>query len=386
MKRKMTALMLTAALLLTGCGSQTAAPEITSDAEISNAKQTDVTETTDTAAETTTAKTTTGTTQTGTAASTTPTKTQSDLPTLAPVIEDGKFAFNPHLCLPSLSEDIPQDYWESFFNLCDALRAGETTFTCSSEKAYKWATDPATLTELFPPACTKILGVSNDGTTPFENGVGRIYYQMPADEYVKRQAEFESLITDILNEHIQPDDSAFEICLKLFDYMSLNYVYQDEFVENKPEGAIYLAIKEQTGRCVELSSVYSYFLLQAGIEALQIGDNTNEMTHAWTYILLNGNGYFSDPTFALRSAFDPLDLQYFLMNDTRREESGCPVENLTAPLLPLYFVDRSSTKFPATDDTYNLPPFSYLGELDEANKTIYYTESGDPKMLHYAQN
>lgn len=50
--------------------------------------------------------------------------------------EQQKFEFNPHLYVPSLSSDIPKDYWDSFYNLCDALRAGESTFECSSNEAY----------------------------------------------------------------------------------------------------------------------------------------------------------------------------------------------------------------------------------------------------------
>ena len=93
------------------------------------------------------------------------------------------FEFEPHLYVPSLSEDIPADYWESFYNLCDALRAGDTVFECSSKEAYEWATNWATLNELFPAACLRVTGESNDGTVPFENGTGRIYYQMPVDEF-----------------------------------------------------------------------------------------------------------------------------------------------------------------------------------------------------------
>ena len=64
------------------------------------------------------------------------------------------YSFNPHLYVKTFSEDIPQEYWDSFYNLCDALRVGETTFACASEEAYKWATDPSVLNALFPAACT----------------------------------------------------------------------------------------------------------------------------------------------------------------------------------------------------------------------------------------
>ena len=108
-----------------------------------------------------------------------------------PYITSLEYEFNPHIYVEKFAPEIPQDYWESFYNLCDALRAGEPTFECSSQAAYNWATDSVTLGELFPAACVKVKGVSNDGTIAYENGVGRIYYQIPVEEFVQRQSDFE---------------------------------------------------------------------------------------------------------------------------------------------------------------------------------------------------
>lgn len=109
------------------------------------------------------------------------------------------FEYNPHPYVSFLSGEIPQDYWDSFNNLSDALRKGESTFKCSSEEAYKWCTYWGTLYILMPAASLMISGESNAGTTPFENGTGRIYYQMPAEDFVTRQAEFEKTVMDIIS-------------------------------------------------------------------------------------------------------------------------------------------------------------------------------------------
>ena len=37
------------------------------------------------------------------------------------------YEFNPHVYSPTIAQEIPQDYWDSFYNLCDALRNGEMT-------------------------------------------------------------------------------------------------------------------------------------------------------------------------------------------------------------------------------------------------------------------
>ena len=300
--------------------------------------------------------------------------------------EQANYEFNPHLYLPILADEIPHDYWDSFYNLCDALRAGEDTFECSSEEAYKWATDPVTLTELFPAACTKVKGTGDDGSTPFENGIGRIYYQMPKDEYVKRQAEFEAIIVDVLNTYLDSDDNDFEKCLKLYDYMESNYEYDYDFIEEMPDGANYLTIINHKGECIELGSVYAYFLLQAGVEAMQVGGHAPNMDHAWTYLIIDGKGYHSDPTWALRSPEDgdDLALYYFLMTSDRRAESGFVMDDLEAPLLPGYFANRSSVEFTATDDEYCFPSASLFKSIDEENKTVYYICFDEDCELKYA--
>ena len=39
----------------------------------------------------------------------------------------GKFEFNPHVYSGQLAKSVPQEYWDAFHNLCDALRKGEDT-------------------------------------------------------------------------------------------------------------------------------------------------------------------------------------------------------------------------------------------------------------------
>lgn len=292
--------------------------------------------------------------------------------------EPAGFEFNPHLYVSVIAPDVPQDYWDSFYSLCDALRAGETTFACSSREAYQWAVNPVTLTELFPAACMVVSDKVRGGMKPYENGVGRIYYRMPAEEYVERQARFEELIENILNSCLETDDDDFEKCLKLYDYVSAHFTYNDDFLENMTDGANYTAFMTGKGQCIELSSVYAYLLLQAGVEAMQIGCNNSDIAHAWTYVVLNGKGYHSDPTWGLRSAGNGEDLYlyYFMMNDDRRVYSGCALDDLTAPLLPRYWVSFSSSRFTADDTEYCFPDGAYLISLDETDRVVRYSSYG----------
>ena len=201
------------------------------------------------------------------------------------------FEFNPHVYSGKIAERIPQDYWDAFYNLCDALRKGEDTFGCSSQEAYNWATDVSVLCDLFPPAGAKIEGKSTDGSPAYENGTGKIHYNMPVEDFLKRESDFEVLITDILNSTIEKDDTEYERALKLYLYVAKNYVYDYSLIENlsNDENYVFACFKEKKGQCVNFASVYAYLLLQAGIDAVSYRIY-EELCHAWTYAVIDGKG------------------------------------------------------------------------------------------------
>ncbi len=311
--------------------------------------------------------------------------TPAATPTATPEPEP-EYEFDPHLYLPILDSEIPQENWDAFHNLCDALRAGETTFECASREAYNWATDSVTLAQLFPAACLKIKAQSDDGSAAFENGVGKITYQIPAEEYVERQAMFEELITGILNEYLEADDNDFEKCLKLYDYMESNFTYNYDSDGTLSDGYVYHTIMTHTGKCIDLAGVYNYLLLQAGVEALSVGGHSPDMDHEWSYLIIDGKGYYSDPTWALKSPDEPLGLYYFLMTAERRAGSGFDMEELTASLLPRYWMKYSSVEFTADDDEYCFPSGSFLISLDEENKIVHYELWGNELERSYAHD
>lgn len=356
-KRKTVCILFAASAVLSGCR----ADSVSSDTETAEHTETEA------AAET---------------ADTAPAETQTET-TAEP--EQKPYEFNPHVYSPKMSAVIPQEKWDALYCLCDALRAGEDTFSCASEEAYKWATDPCILSQLFPAACITVTGVSNDGTVPFENGIGRIYYQIPVEEYVKRQADFEESVVDVLNTYLEPDDNEYEKCLKLYDYMESNYDY-----ENVPEtldcGASYYTFIHRKGVCDELSAVFTYFLMQVGVDALAVGCFDPDMCHSWTYVTISGQGYHIDPTWSLKSqsGTDELDLEYFMMTDEHRINDGCTLDDLTVDLLPEFWVNFSTLRFPADDDRYSIPYHAVLNSIDEEKKIVYYTDMyGVSSELHY---
>ena len=298
------------------------------------------------------------------------------------------FEFNPHVYSGKIAERIPQDYWDAFYNLCDALRKGEDTFGCSSQEAYNWATDVSVLCDLFPPAGAKIEGKSTDGSPAYENGTGKIHYNMPVEDFLKRESDFEVLITDILNSTIEKDDTEYERALKLYLYVAKNYVYDYSLIENlsNDENYVFACFKEKKGQCVNFASVYAYLLLQAGIDAVSYRIY-EELCHAWTYAVIDGKGYHIDTTWALQAdGIEGVYLDYFMMSDKERIADGCTLTDPNVTLLPECSVNKTNVKFEATDEQYCIRDYCRFVSLDEEKKIVYYTDLyGEPKEFCYGE-
>ena len=132
------------------------------------------------------------------------------------------FKFNPHVHTNLISEFFKDEWWESFYNMCDAMREGKDTFECIDEECFKACTHDVFIGNFFPAACTIVVG---DG---YENGTGKLKYKMDKDKFLERQAAFEEEIERMLNEAIRTDYSEFEKVMGLYDYMCKNFSYDYE--------------------------------------------------------------------------------------------------------------------------------------------------------------
>lgn len=312
----------------------------------------------------------------------TPTPTMTSTPTPTP---GSNYEFNPHPYSATLAEWIPQDYWDSFNNMSDALRKGESTFECSSQEAYDWVMNDVIISHLMPAAGLKVTGVSNDGTVPYENGVGHIYYNMPVEDFLAREAEFEELVVDVLNSRLQDDDDDFEKIFKLYEYMEDTYVYEQ--LDQTGDGCVYNCFMEGHGVCIDLAGVYSYLLMEVGVDAISMGC-FDDMDHEWVYVVLDGEGYHVDPTWALKSYYDGadfLELFYFMMDDDTRVYTGCAVDDLTVQLLLEFWISKTDLDLSCTSHRFDCLEDAYYGGLDEENKILYYYnyDINDMQELYY---
>ena len=316
----------------------------------------------------------------------TATPTSTPTPSSGPTPEP--YTYNPHVYPAMLSADYGPEYRETFFKLCDALRAGKDTFECPNEDVYKWCTDIVTLNHLSPYACTRVTPESPDGTASFADGIGRIYYKIDPAEFVKGQQEFEQMVTDILAASgVNHDYSDFEKSFALYNYIVSNYDFDYEG-EKHTEGAVYHTFVTKKGICCDYGAMYAYLLLQVGIDAVEVqtfGDNY----HAWTIANIDGDNVHLDPTWGLkedktRRAFK---LEYFMMNDDDRASHGYPADKLQAPLTPYFFASQSHYDYTVKAVTFSFPADTYFTGCNFEKNEVYYREgveeTGAPDLIMF---
>ena len=300
---------------------------------------------------------------------------KADSETAADNLSDGPevFHFDPHVHTELISEVCREEWWESFYNLCDAIRSGADTFECCEKDAYLWCTDDTTLSTFFPAACTLVKG---DG---YEDGVGQISYQRPKDEILARQKAFEEEIERMINEAVRPDYTDFEKCLALFDYISSNFTYDDAPVDGQgiDEFSNYACLMSKKGICCEIAGSYTYLLLQCGIEAADMSGEGMAGAHDWTYIVIDGKGYHADVTWTLHGDFpdDPCSLVYFLQTDDERAADGFEKDSFKPDLICYWKNDYDRTVFAAEDNRYRA--------LHEDGWTILLDMNTDRKVIRY---
>ncbi|RKM56973.1 hypothetical protein D6856_14450 [Butyrivibrio sp. XB500-5] len=302
-----------------------------------------------------------------------------------PAVSSKEFSFNPHVCSKKLYEAYGPEEWETFFKLVDALRKGEDTFECPSREIYEWCFSGGPLDELFP---VGRYNLEMDFENGYTEGVGHITYLIPKDEFMKKQKAFEKMVMKIVNDNVDKDYTDFEKCIALYEYMINNYVYDYDEAKANESGDFYTTwdcgtyrtFLDKKGVCNELSNVYNYLLLQCGVEAAKYEGwvNTEPVGHAWSYVTLDGVGYFIDPTWGLPDQTDS-DLQYFMITSDERD----PDFDVMEPEIYYYDFQKKDVDFTAKDNRFAALHSGEFISFDKKKKILYYKVMGEKKKFYY---
>ncbi len=285
--------------------------------------------------------------------------------------KESHYTFQPKICSVFMEEVFGKDMCDAWYNLVDAVLAGEDTFACKDQYTYDW------MMGQFPEHCLPILKELIDYAWDRENsvvdGVATFTYLVPPEEAKARIEEFGEQIEGMLNEVFEDGDSDFEKCLALYIYFSDHYTYDwDTYEKMDDEYVDYTScarfFRTGIGICHEISSAYSYLLLQAGVQATTMSGNRSydHAGHQWSYVRINGKEYHIDPTYVLGTGGA---LRYFLMTDEKREEEDS-YEQATFYAVSHYAQDHPHPDYVADDDTFR-PLWDHEFEaLDRTTHTV----------------
>ena len=297
----------------------------------------------------------------------------------------GHYEFKPVVMSSIFLDIMGEDMFDAYKNYINAVRNGEDEFAVKSENDYDW------MIGQFPGCFQPLYFVyteSNYGGA-WKNGKATFQYKISKEELAEKEAEFEKLVVDILNENLRDDYSDFEKALALYIYISTNYTYDYEVLEklnDEPDYPVsaYRFLTTKHGICSECSTAYSYLLLQAGVDATYAGGNRSSdgEGHGWSYVTINGKNYHIDPTYGMCS---PNSLSFFMMTDEQREkEDGYKKSGTT--IACHYKGDKNGDKYTADDDTFAPLWGGTFISMDHEKKIInYYDMDGNPATFDYSK-
>ena len=296
---------------------------------------------------------------------------------LPPVDSDGRIHFQPKVASQYLVEVFGEEMVETWFNLMDAVMAGEDTFACPDMDTYNWVMGqfPNKCFPVMNPVMGMLIDYPWDRNNAVRDGVASFTYLVPREEAAAEIDGFANLVEDILNETIKPGYSDFEKALSLYFYFQRNYGYDYQAAEDNDNGEAdyvcsYRLLTEKKGICHEVSNAYSYLLMQAGVNATTVMGSH----HEWSYIRLNGKNYHVDPTYVLSS--EPGELFYFLMDDERRCADGM-FQKEDFKYASIYWEEHPHQDYEAGDNTFGDLQYGYFDSLDRENQILNYVDFRD---------
>lgn len=296
----------------------------------------------------------------------------------------GHYEYKPVVMSSIFLDIMGQDMYDAYKNYIKAVQNGEEEFAVKSENDYDW------MLGQFPSNFQPVYEVYTESNYAgaFKDGKATFQYKIPKEELAQKQAEFEEMVTGILNEVLRDDYSDVEKVLALYIYFANNYTYDYDTYNKMSDEAVqgicaYRFFTTRHGICAECSAAFSFLLLQAGVDAVGCGGNreSDGEGHAWTYVTINGKNYHVDPTFAMESGNC---LSYFMMTDEQRYNEGGfkQEENRVACH---YKSDRNGSEYTADDDFFAPLWGGTLVSFDHNKKLIYYIDAdGNPKTFDYS--
>ena len=291
--------------------------------------------------------------------------------------EIGQYEFNPHIHPKTLDTVVAPEYLEGMYNLIDALRAGEDSFECANEDVYQWCHNGCNVIQFLPAATGVLLEYFNLPEDAYKDGVGKIYYVMDKDKFLKREEAFEKDIMKVVNDTVTPEYSDFEKSVAFLDHIASTCDFVD--IDLSGEEHYCRPLYEHCGVCSEFAQYYSYLLSQCGVDSLVVdNDDPEGGMHAWSYVSIDNKGFYVDPTWMLKSVYgdSKLRLEHFMVTDEHRANYDLHPEEFSYVIAP-------GMGPVCNDDRFEPLHEGFLESIDRDKNILYYSVQDEIKEFDY---
>lgn len=284
------------------------------------------------------------------------------------------YEFIPHVISKEYLIIYGADIEETFYDFCDAVLNGESTFKCESKEKYNAVLEISRI-------CLPIASEYVDKDKAYvENNVGHITYKIGEEELLEKVNKFKDKVTDVITSAIPYKEDDFILAMELLTAVANKNIYDEEgnSIENTLNLQPYRTIMEDKGICHEIAGEYIYYLLQVGINAINCDgiDKNQEYAHEWAVVELDGEYYHIDPTFTIKHKDS---LEFFCINDEMREQKG----NFNMEELSFAYSSKINYKIDSKKYKDLWGAESYI--IDHENRRIIMTmfNSGEKKEYNY---
>ncbi len=300
--------------------------------------------------------------------------------TTASTEPESRFVFQPKLSSAFMEEIFGKTMCETWYNLVDAVMAGEDTFACPDQQTYGWVMGQ--FPRIYFPVLYGQIDLAYDRNNSVKDGIAEFTYLVPKEELKAKIEDFSARVELLLNQVFSKDDTDMEKALALYQYFSEHYEYDDETYEKMYQTFVdyttpYRLFTTGTGICSEIAPMYSYLLMQAGVEATTMMGPA----HEWSYVRINGKNYHIDPTFVISNRGS---LAYFMMTDTQRELDGYPRSKFV--ITSNYSTEKPHPDYQANDETFAPLWDRQFESIDREKRKIHcwqYTEGWEKDYLDF---
>lgn len=248
-----------------------------------------------------------------------PEPTATPVPTPAEVPETTAapfdYSWNPHVFSQIDREAIGAEAERFFYDLVDAVIAGEESVPCADEELL-WDLGLA-LGTYFPPYNSLVSDLR------YSDGKYMVTYRLDPKQREDLLRDFAEQIETLIGfagllEEDSPTVRAVKIYRMYSTLISYDYAATDNDVLT--DVTCYRGLMDLTGICQSFAPAYAYLCLQAGVEATTVSGLNSESAHEWTILTLDDKYYYADPTF--EAGDGGYGLKYFGMTSAQREYAG----------------------------------------------------------------